>query len=110
MTGPIYAVIPPASTVSSQFYFERADKPWVIFVPSHAALSVIPQWALNSGGVFAALASPDASAQFFTSVWSGAGPGWGVVWHPVTPYFRISVSTQTTATMSFCVQARAQAS
>lgn len=107
MTGPVFLTIPAASTVSSQAYFERADKSWAVFVPSHAALSVLPQFSVASGGPWAPVQSPDQSGQLAFACFSGTNGGVGYVVCPPSPYFRIAVNTQTTAVMTFTIQARA---
>lgn len=93
--GAAGALSPSSSTYITRQY------PIAIFVPSLSPASEVRiQFAQTSGGsaagdVFADLFSVDG-AGVRTAIYSGAGPGWGVVQYPPTPWARVAlVASQT---------------
>ena len=92
MSDPIYAVVQSGQTVSGAFALERPHLPLVVHVPSLAAGNAVnPQFSATSGGPFTTLQKTDGSGAAY-SVHSGAGPAFGVIQHPPSPWGRFTFS------------------
>jgi len=90
--------------VSSAFTLTDVG-PLVVAVPSWGAgwQSVRVEFSTISGGpVFGPFLTPQP-AVLPLAVWSGAGPGYGVLLTPPTPYGRLAITGSMAATGSFTV-------
>ena len=99
--------IASGQAVSSAFALTHAGAV-AVEVPSHGAGwgGVRLEWASTAGGpTFATFLTPE-NAAVLLSVWSGAGPGYGAVLTPPTPYGRVVVTNSTTITASTCSASR----
>jgi hypothetical protein len=105
--GPINTQVLSGQTVSSAWTLPRADSPICIFASSNGtAASVNIQWALTSGTAPWYTLTKLAGDGSPHSVFSGTGPGVGLVLHPPSPWGRISLSAATTDTVSFFITER----
>lgn len=92
MADPLYILVASGQTVSGAFTLPRPNLPLVVHVPSLAAGNdVNPQFSATSGGPFTTLQKTDGSGAAH-SVHSGAGPAFGVIQHPPSPWGRFTFS------------------
>jgi hypothetical protein len=97
----VFVAIASGQNTSPAFTLDRADLVLAVEVPSHAA-----GW----GAVRVDFASSSGTAPFgpalvpaapFVGVWSGAGPGWGAIPMPPTPWGRVSLSGSASDVVTF---------
>lgn len=91
----VFVTCPSGQTASSAFALDQPHLALVVAVPSVAAVSIAIAFSQTSGsGPYGTLQRQDGSGGNFI-VYSGAGPGFGIVPYPATPYGRLIVSTPT---------------
>jgi len=111
-----YAVAPSGQSVSSGFYLERADLPWIVEVPSIASLGGVrfEFSTVGTGGPFVPAMLPfplmgaGAGQGPQTYVWSEAGPGLSLAYDPVpSPFCRVAVQNSVATVSTFTIHALA---
>ena len=108
---PAYFVVLSGQGVSSGGFVERAERDWVVEIPSMASPGGVRlEWSsVGTNGPFGSMVLPNplvgaGTRDQQTFCWSGAGPGWGLVYgSPPTPYCRVSVSNSVSDTTTFSV-------
>lgn len=103
---PIVVTIANGQLVSSAFVLQRAERPLILEVPSYAALRIDVQYASISTATtsaFGPLSRTDGSGAIWT-IWSGDGPGFGVMPRNPTPYARLKAGAAITNTTSFVIR------
>lgn len=109
MADEVYSTVSSGQAVSGAFSLERPDRTFAVQVPSlSAATQVQLQFGATSGGPFFALQRPDGSGLPFT-VYSGAGPGFGIVPYVPTPWGQISLTGSQSDTRTFTLLAMRRA-
>ena len=92
MADLVYPVVSSGQAVSGAFFLERPDRSFAVQVPSlSAATEIRLQFGATSGGPFFTLQRPDGTGLPFT-VYSGAGPAFGVVRYVPSPWSQISLT------------------
>jgi len=109
---PSYFTIASGQGVSSGGFVERSERDWILEIPSMSAQigGVRLEWSSQGAtGPFGSLVQPNplvgaATRDQQTYIWSGAGPGWSLVYgSPPTPYVRVAVQNSTTDIATFTV-------
>ena len=84
---PSYFTIASGQGVSSGGFVERSESDWILEVPSMASAGGVRlEWSsVGTTGPFSPLVMPNplvgaGNRDQQTYVWSGAGPGWGLVY------------------------------
>jgi hypothetical protein len=86
---PIFVTVASGQSRSAAFALDRPERPLVIHVPSLSAASEVRlTFSPTSGSGFAQVFRPDGTGAFFT-VASGAGPFFGYLPDPPTPWGQV---------------------
>jgi hypothetical protein len=101
MASPIYAVVQSGFAVSSAVTLFPADRRWSLFVPSASPNTIAVQFSASSGGAGDWGALYAAADQPATVTSGSTRPAWASPFVPVTPWARVSLSTNAADVASF---------
>jgi len=105
MSEPVYTCVLSGQSLSSPFALERSDKSVAVFVPSLSAASEVQlHFSQTSGSACVPLFCLDGSGKPCV-VASGAGPFWGCLPIPPTPWGKVVLVGSQSDVRTFCLRA-----